>query len=45
MPKAAQTGDGKGYVAATLTALPMIIIFFAFQKYFTAGITAGAVKG
>ena len=39
------TDYGMMYVAATLTALPMIIIFFAFQKYFTAGITAGAVKG
>lgn len=39
------TDYGMMYVAATLTALPMIILFFAFQKYFTAGITSGAVKG
>lgn len=30
---------------ATLSALPIIIIFIAFQKSFTQGITIGAVKG
>jgi multiple sugar transport system permease protein len=30
---------------ATLSALPMILIFVVFQKYFTRGITLGAVKG
>ncbi|MDF2614894.1 MAG: ABC-type sugar transport system, permease component [Clostridia bacterium] len=30
---------------ATLASLPMIIIFIVFQKYFTQGITMGAVKG
>lgn len=30
---------------ATLSALPIIIIFVAFQKSFTQGITIGAVKG
>jgi multiple sugar transport system permease protein len=29
---------------ATVAAIPMIIIFLAFQKYFTAGISVGAVK-
>ena len=30
---------------ATLAAIPIIAIFLAFQKYFTQGITMGAVKG
>ena len=30
---------------ATLAAVPIIAIFLAFQKYFTQGITMGAVKG
>lgn len=30
---------------ATIAAIPMLIIFFAFQKYFTRGIAIGAVKG
>ena len=30
---------------ATLAAIPIIAIFLAFQKYFTQGITVGAVKG
>lgn len=30
---------------ATLASLPMIILFIVFQKYFTQGITMGAVKG
>lgn len=30
---------------ATLASLPMIIMFIAFQRYFTQGITMGAVKG
>lgn len=29
---------------ATAAALPMILIFLAFQKYFTTGITQGSVK-
>jgi ABC-type sugar transport system, permease component len=31
--------------AATVASIPMVIIFIAFQKYFTKGITMGAVKG
>ncbi|MCX7018666.1 MAG: carbohydrate ABC transporter permease [Candidatus Sumerlaeota bacterium] len=31
--------------AALLASLPMILIFFAFQKYLTKGLTVGAVKG
>lgn len=30
---------------ASLAAIPIIIIFLVFQKYFTKGITMGAVKG
>ena len=30
---------------ATLASVPIIIVFLAFQKYFTKGITMGAVKG
>ena len=30
---------------ATLSSLPMFILFFALQKYFLEGVTVGAVKG
>lgn len=30
---------------AALAAVPIILVFLAFQKYFTQGITMGAVKG
>ena len=30
---------------AALAALPIIVVFLVFQKYFTKGITMGAVKG
>lgn len=30
---------------AALAALPMILVFFAFQKYFVQGLRIGAVKG
>ena len=29
----------------TLAAVPIIVVFLVFQKYFTQGITMGAVKG
>jgi len=29
---------------ATYAAVPMIIIFFAFSKYFLKGVTVGAIK-
>ncbi|EGG32393.1 hypothetical protein [Paenibacillus sp. HGF5] len=29
---------------ATVAAIPMLIIFIMFQKYFTSGISIGAVK-
>ena len=36
---------GAMMAGATLTALPMFIVFLALQKYFLQGITVGAVKG
>ena len=30
---------------AALAAVPIILVFLAFQRYFTQGITMGAVKG
>jgi multiple sugar transport system permease protein len=30
--------------AATFAAIPMIIVFFSFQKYFLRGITVGSIK-
>jgi len=38
-------GYGVLFAGATIAAVPMIIIFLAFQKYFTKGLTLGAVKG
>ena len=32
-------------VIGALAAIPIITIFLVFQKYFTKGITMGAVKG
>ena len=31
--------------ASTLAAIPMVIVFFSFQRYFLKGITVGALKG
>ncbi len=39
------TDYGLIMAGATLAAVPIIIIFLMFQKYFTQGITMGAVKG
>lgn len=36
---------GLRYATATFTAVPILIIFLIFQRYFTEGISAGAVKG
>ena len=33
------------WLVLLLAALPIIIVFLLFQKYFTKGITMGAVKG
>lgn len=37
--------NGLLMAGATLAAAPIIIVFLIFQKYFTQGITMGAVKG
>ena len=39
------TDFGLIMAGAALAAVPIIIVFLAFQKYFTKGITMGAVKG
>lgn len=36
---------GQMMAGATLSALPLIIVFILFQSYFTRGLTLGAVKG
>lgn len=36
---------GLKFAGAMLTALPLFLIFFMFQRYFTEGVSAGAVKG
>jgi multiple sugar transport system permease protein len=39
------TDFGLIMAGATLAAVPIIVVFLIFQKYFTQGITMGAVKG
>lgn len=39
------TDFGLIMAGAAMAAIPILIVFFAFQKYFTKGITMGAVKG
>ena len=39
------TDFGLIMAGAALASIPIIIIFLMFQKYFTKGITMGAVKG
>jgi multiple sugar transport system permease protein len=36
---------GLHMAGATLAAIPIIIIFFSFQRYFLRGVTVGALKG
>jgi multiple sugar transport system permease protein len=31
--------------AGTYMAIPMLVVFFAFQRYFLRGITIGGIKG
>jgi len=31
--------------AATYMAVPMLVVFFVFQRYFLRGVTIGGVKG
>jgi multiple sugar transport system permease protein len=40
-----ETNYGIGMAGAVLATLPVLLIFLRFQKYFTKGITMGAVKG
>ena len=39
------TNYGLIMAGATLGAVPILLVFLIFQKYFTQGITMGAVKG
>jgi multiple sugar transport system permease protein len=39
------TDYGLMMAGATFAAVPMFVIFFAFQRYFIKGITVGALKG
>lgn len=39
------TDFGLIMAGAALAAVPIIVVFLIFQKYFTKGITMGAVKG
>ena len=39
------TDYGVLMTGASLAAIPIVIMFLAFQKSFTQGITIGAVKG
>jgi multiple sugar transport system permease protein len=39
------TDYGVIFAGAALAALPMIVFFFAFQRYFLEGVRMGAVKG
>jgi multiple sugar transport system permease protein len=36
---------GLHMAAAVLAAIPVIVVFFAFQRYFLRGVTVGALKG
>ena len=45
MQSEASTDFGLIMAGATLASVPIIAVFLAFQKYFTRGITMGAVKG
>jgi multiple sugar transport system permease protein len=36
---------GAMMAASTYMAVPMLVVFFAFQRYFLRGITIGAIKG
>ena len=39
------TDFGLLMAGSALASIPIIIVFLVFQKYFTKGITMGAVKG
>lgn len=36
---------GLKFAGAAVAAIPLLAIFFIFQRYFTSGITAGSIKG
>lgn len=36
---------GVKFAGAAIAAIPLLIIFLIFQRYFTSGITAGSIKG
>ena len=37
--------QGQVMAGSALVAIPMIAVFFVFQRYFLRGITIGAIKG
>lgn len=39
------TEYGQLMAACTVTTVPIMLLFFAFQRYFVSGLTGGAVKG
>ena len=39
-----RTEFGSIYVGLTLTALPLMVIYFALSKYIIAGVAVGGVK-
>ena len=36
---------GQVMAGSTLVAIPMVVVFLVFQRYFLQGITIGAIKG
>ena len=40
-----KTEHGCVYLGLTLTALPLIIVYFILSKYIVAGVAMGSVKG
>ena len=39
-----RTEFGSIYLGLTLTALPLLIVYFSFSKYIIAGVALGGVK-
>lgn len=39
-----RTEFGSIYLGLTMTALPLMIVYFAFSKYIIAGVALGGVK-
>ena len=40
-----KTEYGSIYLGLTLTALPLIIVYFILSRYIVAGVALGSVKG